>query len=903
MATVPREKRRNSEKRKEKSRNAARCRRGKETEIFYELAHTLPLAHNVCAQLDKAGIMRLVLSFLKIGKILPKEIKVEEKEDSKVKALDQIMDPHYQKSLDGFLLILSQEGDMVFISESVSKFVGINQVDLMGHSIYDYTHPCDHDEIREQLSDRPGLSQNIPSSSSTLLSSSSERQHHSFLIRMKCTLTPKGKIVNLKAATYKVIHCQGHMKLSVSEAAAMGYRIPSSPCLVLIASPIPHPSNIEIPLDCSAFLTRHSMDMKFTYCDEKIEELMGYKPNELVGKSFYDYYHALDGQLIDKSHRDLFAKGQTSTGRYRFLAKSGGYMWLETQATIIYNNKTNKPQCIVCVNYTISGVEAKGEVLSVDQQDQEIKDVEMTEEKIFVPRPPHINNDFPLYLAGCNCSSQAVEEKLAYLAPTAGDVMIELDPNDSQRMELCDFKGIGDSDSFVPFDPFAPLPDQEEEKTYQQNNVQVEPAIPAQDPSVMKNSFMCTNNDPLMMDGNRGTMAREKDKNTELVTQQMTPDELAMRAPYIPMGEDFDLSCDSLLGEMDDLTSDTWMPVDPFGTAIDKTMNSPASSAVDYLSPSQASSCGTSPFSPSLTPGMEGSSPPTPMTRCSSLSGSMPSLCFPNSAPPTPQPPLLQSPLMSPHNPSLMSPCSHSSEHQLFASPNPSPAPPTQALGLVIPHQNMLINPPMMSPPLQGCQPALLSPPLKRKQEPPDCGDYLPRRKLACRDGVMLIPKMKTGIEAERMIAVKKEPELEKNKYFAVNDAYRDTRTQGGGSSMDLLTALLQRVDKEDVNPFIHSQYLQQMAQKVIATNTNSGNTSFQTSQPPATAEGSDQQSGMQRKRSITQLLGRDGLSLDAALPLINNMDAEVNAPLQNTYGLLQGEALLQALDPTMATY
>ena len=63
---------RNSEKRKEKSRNAARCRRGKETEIFYELAHTLPLAHNLCAQLDKAGIMRLILSFLKIGKVLPK---------------------------------------------------------------------------------------------------------------------------------------------------------------------------------------------------------------------------------------------------------------------------------------------------------------------------------------------------------------------------------------------------------------------------------------------------------------------------------------------------------------------------------------------------------------------------------------------------------------------------------------------------------------------------------------------------------------------------------------------------------------------------------------------------------------------------------------------------------------
>lgn len=39
-----------------------------------------------------------------------------------------------------------------------------------------------------------------------------------------------------------------------------------------------------------------------------------------------------------------------------------------------------------------------------------------------------------------------------------------------------------------------------------------------------------------------------------------------MRAPYIPMGEDFDLSTDPLLGDMDPFTSETWMPVDPFGT-------------------------------------------------------------------------------------------------------------------------------------------------------------------------------------------------------------------------------------------------------------------------------------------------------------------------------------------------
>lgn len=59
-----------SERRKEKSRDAARCRRSKETEVFYELAHQLPLSHSVSAHLDKASIMRLAISFLRTRKLL-----------------------------------------------------------------------------------------------------------------------------------------------------------------------------------------------------------------------------------------------------------------------------------------------------------------------------------------------------------------------------------------------------------------------------------------------------------------------------------------------------------------------------------------------------------------------------------------------------------------------------------------------------------------------------------------------------------------------------------------------------------------------------------------------------------------------------------------------------------------
>lgn len=54
------------EMRKEKSRDAARSRRGKENYEFYELAKMLPLPPAITSQLDKASIIRLTISFLRL---------------------------------------------------------------------------------------------------------------------------------------------------------------------------------------------------------------------------------------------------------------------------------------------------------------------------------------------------------------------------------------------------------------------------------------------------------------------------------------------------------------------------------------------------------------------------------------------------------------------------------------------------------------------------------------------------------------------------------------------------------------------------------------------------------------------------------------------------------------------
>lgn len=41
---------------------------------------------------------------------------------------DRQMDSLYLKSLEGFITVVTSDGDMIFLSENISKFMGLTQV-------------------------------------------------------------------------------------------------------------------------------------------------------------------------------------------------------------------------------------------------------------------------------------------------------------------------------------------------------------------------------------------------------------------------------------------------------------------------------------------------------------------------------------------------------------------------------------------------------------------------------------------------------------------------------------------------------------------------------------------------------------------------------------------------------
>ncbi|XP_035575877.2 neuronal PAS domain-containing protein 3 isoform X3 [Canis lupus dingo] len=394
--------------RKEKSRDAARSRRGKENFEFYELAKLLPLPAAITSQLDKASIIRLTISYLKMRDFAnqgdpPWNLRMEgPPPNTSVKGAPRRRSPsalaievfeahlgsHILQSLDGFVFALNQEGKFLYISETVSIYLGLSQVELTGSSVFDYVHPGDHVEMAEQLGMKlpPGrglLSQGAAEDGASSASSSSQSEtpepvestspsllttdntlERSFFIRMKSTLTKRG--VHIKSSGYKVIHITGRLRLRVS--LSHGRTVPSQIMgLVVVAHALPPPTINEVRIDCHMFVTRVNMDLNIIYCENRISDYMDLTPVDIVGKRCYHFIHAEDVEGIRHSHLDLLNKGQCVTKYYRWMQKNGGYIWIQSSATIAINAKNANEKNIIWVNYLLSNPEYKDTPMDIAQ--------------------------------------------------------------------------------------------------------------------------------------------------------------------------------------------------------------------------------------------------------------------------------------------------------------------------------------------------------------------------------------------------------------------------------------------------------------------------------------------------------------------------------------------------------
>ncbi|XP_070181696.1 uncharacterized protein [Littorina saxatilis] len=140
--------------------------------------------------------------------------------------------------------------------------------------------------------------------------------------------------------------------------------------MVCVCRPLQSQSILHIPLGGNMFISRHDMRLTYTYCDPRVLFLIGYDPSYLIGRSAYLFHNPVDAHKCSECHSLLIKTGSGVSAYYRFLGRTGVWVWMQTKATIVSDTR-GQPQYVVCNNYIISEKEAeRSHQMELQQQGQ-----------------------------------------------------------------------------------------------------------------------------------------------------------------------------------------------------------------------------------------------------------------------------------------------------------------------------------------------------------------------------------------------------------------------------------------------------------------------------------------------------------------------------------------------------
>ncbi|CAF1129306.1 unnamed protein product [Rotaria magnacalcarata] len=328
----------NNDDRKAKSRVAAKHRRSAENKEFTDLSKLLPLQQQIAAQLDKASIIRLTISYLRLHEFLshgdpswPNEINVPSRKQA-FKLFNADEASQLLQSLDGFIFALSSDGRILYISESVSSSLGLSMVEMTGNFIFNYLHEDD----KKVFADALGFELLPPSSPTTSLTmdlinsanndadlldlppdqcprmqapiDSSRFNKKSLCVRMRSSLTKRAP--NMKTPGYRSIQIIGEYRWLHPD-----YRRPSNNGDYVLGfvgtAIIPNlsPSQNEFPIPEHQNVIRLDENLHITHMDDKLQRTLNWNLTYATS-SLYLYVHPDDLSSLSAVHRDLPSRQQ-----------------------------------------------------------------------------------------------------------------------------------------------------------------------------------------------------------------------------------------------------------------------------------------------------------------------------------------------------------------------------------------------------------------------------------------------------------------------------------------------------------------------------------------------------------------------------------------------------------------
>ncbi|XP_067389126.1 LOW QUALITY PROTEIN: neuronal PAS domain-containing protein 4-like [Emydura macquarii macquarii] len=309
------------------TKGASKARRDQINAELQKLRSLLPISAQDKERLSYLHTMALVCLQIRKAQLFPP--------GSSEPALAMMPDLELLSSLPGFIIALSADGKLAYISENVAHLLGFSVVELLaqGDSIFDLLDGSAHRAVQEKLhSAQEQLGTEI-------VFVSEMRTSRSFRMRYggNRAVAVRGRFLALDGTNS------------------------SSSILTFIAfcTPIMQLSDCGDGISYDApFQSQHTMDMKVTDVTQSVIYHLGYRRDELIGQSWYSLLHPEDVATAAAQHELLMCDAGKCNRHLvvRLLCKDLSWTWVQITVSKEYDRGR---ETITCTNLSLSEEEAQ----------------------------------------------------------------------------------------------------------------------------------------------------------------------------------------------------------------------------------------------------------------------------------------------------------------------------------------------------------------------------------------------------------------------------------------------------------------------------------------------------------------------------------------------------------------
>ncbi|CAH0731961.1 unnamed protein product, partial [Brenthis ino] len=324
------------------TKGASKMRRDLINAEISNLRDLLPLPPSTRQRLSQLQLMALVCVYVRKMNYFQQVFKSHDFSYQYQEQATPTPNIGFSKAMNGFMMMMTQNGKLLYISENAAEYLGHSMEDLLihGDSVYDIIDRQDHQMVQLELNKGcNGETENIP------------KTRH-FFCRMNVSRNARRQ---MRFGDQKVVLVRGHYVSYLPLCSR------NEPVFLASCTPLAMPETRECVVHgaTNVFTTIHAMDMKILHIDANGEWYLGWKKTDLADVSWYQILHWESLREAQTKHKLITQSDQDKCCilLVKLQQRSGQFLWVHVVLQVKDAADTPR-QFIVATNQVLSEEEA-----------------------------------------------------------------------------------------------------------------------------------------------------------------------------------------------------------------------------------------------------------------------------------------------------------------------------------------------------------------------------------------------------------------------------------------------------------------------------------------------------------------------------------------------------------------